>query len=573
MDTSGRPDMRHETTPGPTETVKTVRLVIRKNEVSENIERIFTRQISQRCPLTVIFTGEAPLTVELALEAGIGSEGFSITDQGPRTLRITGNDRLGLLYGVGKFLHTSGYSAAGLTPSAWRGVSIPKKPLRGIYLATHFHNYYHEAPIEEIKQYVEDISLWGVNTLAVWFDMHHFSGIDDPQAQAMLTRLKALLQTAKNLGLSTAITGPVNEGYNTTRTTALRADDSTTNHAGYHIDHGPRIYNLGPELCPNKPGAMDVLLKWYEEKFLAFKDIGLDYYIIWPYDNGGCTCPKCSVWGVNGLLTAAEPVAKTYRRFFPNGKIILSTWYFDRWGTGEWEGITKKFNGKRPDWVDYILADNYGGVFPEYPLVHGSPGGLPMINFPEISMYLHSPWGGYGANPAPAYLQSLWNKTKDKLSGGFPYSEGIYEDINKAICAQFYWNPDRSAVEILREYIAFNFSPAVVDPVGRAIAILEKNIERQREDKDGVTRFVMKNTAGAEEAFRLISQADAQLPDQERKSWRWRVVYLRALIDAELAGRKFRVSDRCEAAFRELERLYHSERGYDTIRPPVNIMR
>lgn len=25
--------------------------------------------------------------------------------------------------------------------------------------------------------------------------------------------------------------------------------------------------------------------------------------------------------------------------------------------------------------------------------------------------------------------------------GGFPYSEGIYEDLNKAIIAGFYWNP------------------------------------------------------------------------------------------------------------------------------------
>ena len=176
-------------------------------------------------------------------------------------------------------------------PSAWRGISIPKKPVRGIYFATHFHNYYHEAPIEEVKQYVEDLSLWGVNTVSVWYDMHHFNGIDDPQAQAMLARLRALLQTAKDLGLHTCTMAVANEGY-ANSPPALRADDGTINHAGYHTRHGTRIYNLGPELCPNKAGAMDLILKWNEEKFRAFKDVGLDYYVIWPYDNGGCTCSK-----------------------------------------------------------------------------------------------------------------------------------------------------------------------------------------------------------------------------------------------------------------------------------------
>ncbi|NLX04343.1 MAG: hypothetical protein GXY33_04280 [Phycisphaerae bacterium] len=560
------------TSSGPFETIKAVRLVLLpdRNEPAENVAAVFTRQLGRRCPAVAVTSGEAPITVELAIEPGIGRQGFRISDRGLRTIRIAGNDRLGLLYGVGKFLRTCGYREDGLVLSPWRGASVPQKTVRGIYFATHFHNYYHEAPIEEVRQYVEDLSLWGVNVLLVWFDMHHFDSIDDPKAQAMLTRLRALFQTAKDLGLATAMGTPVNEAY-ATSPADLRADSGTVNHNGYYADHGPRIYNLGPELCPNKPGAMDLLLKWNEEKLRVFQETGLDYYMLWPYDSGGCTCEQCKVWGANGFLKAGEPIARLYRRFFPDGKVILSTWYFDRWGIGEWEGITAEFNRQRPDWIDYILADNYGGKFPPYPLAHGSPGGLPMINFPEISMYLHEPWGGYGANPAPAYLQSLWDVTKDKLSGGFPYSEGIYEDINKAICAQLYWDPDRPAHETVREYIAFNFSPAAVDPVSRAIAILEKNIERRRHDADGVTRIVMTSIAGADEAWRLIAETDAQLPDPVRQSWRWRVLYLRALIDAELARCEFRVSDRCEAAFRELERIYHAQHALDMVRPPAHI--
>lgn len=77
----------------------------------------------------------------------------------------------------------------------------------------------------------------------------------------------------------------------------------------------------------------------------------------------------------------AEPVARAYRRAFRNGKVILSTWYFDRWAVGEWDGITAKFKAKKPDWVDYILADNFED-YPRYPLDKGVPGSLPLLNFP-----------------------------------------------------------------------------------------------------------------------------------------------------------------------------------------------
>ena len=267
----------------------------------------------------------------------------------------------------------------------------------------------------------------------------------------------------------------------------------------------------------------------------------------------------------------AELESRAYRRAFPKGKVILSTWYFDSWIDGEWKGITDKFNANHPDWLDYIMTDDYGGKFPEYPLIHGTPGGLPMISFPEISMYVHSPWGGYGANPLPKYLQSLWDVTKGKLSGGFPYSEGIYEDINKVMCAQIWWDPKKPTTDTVREYIAFWFSPDVVDDVSRAIAIMEPNLERSREDKDGVTRFILTHTDGADDAYRLVTKADGKLPEAVRKSWRWRIIYLRALIDSELVKHDFRVSAKCADAFNELTAIYHTENSHPAIGAPRNI--
>ena len=118
--------------------VKSVRLVPPKQagQVVENIGQVLARQIQQRCDAKVVKDGEAPLTVELAVAPGIGSEGYRIEDRQGGGVRIVGNDERGVLYGAGKFLRSSRYDKGGFTPGGWRGTSAPQKPVRGIYFAT-----------------------------------------------------------------------------------------------------------------------------------------------------------------------------------------------------------------------------------------------------------------------------------------------------------------------------------------------------------------------------------------------------------------------------------------------------
>ena len=61
--------------------------------------------------------------VELAIEPGIGAEGFKIADGTGGTVRIIGNDDRGLLYGVGKFCTPPLTAARGSRPA--RGAESP----------------------------------------------------------------------------------------------------------------------------------------------------------------------------------------------------------------------------------------------------------------------------------------------------------------------------------------------------------------------------------------------------------------------------------------------------------------
>jgi hypothetical protein len=76
-----------------------------------------------------------------------------------------------------------------------------------MYIATHFHNFYHVTPLDEVDRVIEELALWGGNMLQVWFDMHHFKSLQDPAAQKHVERLKHFAETAHGVGIVPAIVG------------------------------------------------------------------------------------------------------------------------------------------------------------------------------------------------------------------------------------------------------------------------------------------------------------------------------------------------------------------------------
>jgi hypothetical protein len=269
-------------------------------------------------------------------------------------------------------------------------------------------------------------------------------------------------------------------------------------------------------------------------------------------------------------------VAQVARRALPGVKTVLATWDFDAyWNTGEtpvppgepgeWEALDRACR-EGLDWADLILADGRDGSFPPYPLQHGVPGGRPLVGFPEISMYGGGPWGGFGANPFPALIQRLWDQGKPVLAGGWPYSEGIFEDLNKVVCAQLYWDPDRPAAEIVREYAAYEYGPAAAAAVAAAVEILERTLPRRR-DTEG--RWLPVHPEGAAEAAALLEAAEGKLDARARQSWRWRILALRGLVDDELVKNGGAVSERAETALEELTAIYHAEQACAWVAPPT----
>ena len=255
-------------------------------------------------------------------------------------------------------------------------------------------------------------------------------------------------------------------------------------------------------------------------------------------------------------MKIAREFFRLAREWYPACRRVLGTWCFDvlEESDGEYAGLAQIL-AEDDGWVDYLMADSHED-FPPYLLEQGAPGGF-RAEFCRNQHVGTFPLGGSGANPLPARFQRLWQQAAHLLAGGFPYSEGNFEDINKVICSQFYWDKAAQAAETVRAYIAYEFSPAVVEPVAEAIELLERTYPhegRQRED--------------VERAYTLLTTPDTLLPPRARACWRWRILFLRAVIDYELINNANQPTDRCDEAYEELLQIFHLEHGWFCVAPP-----
>ncbi len=429
-------------------------------------------------------------------------------------IRIRGNGKTGLLYGIGRFLHQSRYGEEGFLPSSFSGVSTPDSPFRGIYFANHFFNWYHVAPEAELKIYLEDLALWGYNLLVLVFPIINLYSWEDPEADKAFERISLLFRLAKSLGMRTSIGIVPNQDFKNPRPEFA---------ATPNMDELGRRGNNGNNLCPSIPGAEEYLLGIAKEAAVRLGECGLDDLILWPYDEGGCGCEACSPWGANGFFKLSKKLAALFRAKISGLRIFLSTWAFDTPYCGEWEGLYRYLENDY-EWIDYIVADAHGD-YPRYPLEHPLPHALPLINFPEISMWGLFPWGGFGANPFPARLERLWNQVKSVVKGGYPYSEGIYDDINKIVVSGFYWDSDATATQTLADYISYEFGTNLIDQATELVCLIEKNhvlfAEQGKVEHEAWER-----------AWALAQDIDRNMQPARKQAWRWRILYLRARLDA-----------------------------------------
>ena len=443
--------------------------------------RVASRQITTKSNATVHTDAPtASIHLVLSIDPSLGPESFAIADApaGQTGAAVVGGDSRGVYYGLGRLLRNSTFGAS-FTPGSWRGRSAPALPngFRAMYLATHLENFYQAAPLAKVQEYVEDLALWGANTMALVMPWEEFSSFDDPAMVRQINMTTTLFKAAKQTGLGVGLVAAANQGFSSRPERIKACYPLPGNHFGEFNAHMPQVSTV-------KEGGVAYLLANFRELFQQYKtnEVDLDFFISWPYDEGGSACTGADgysewPWGARGFPNITHQLSVLGKQLFPNMRTVVSTWGFDRpAAVGEFAGLDQYIRS-HPGAFDFTMADS-NTEFPSWPIeAHHGPGDLPLLNFPEISMWGRTPWGGFGANPLPERFQQLWRPIEKLVSGGMPYSEGIFEDLNQAICFQHYWNASTTANQTVAEYIGFEFSgrPEVITTVSEAITLLEAN--------------------------------------------------------------------------------------------------
>jgi len=301
---------------------------------------------------------------------------------------------------------------------------------RELYCPAHFGNSYEVMWPREMRQVLSEAIHWGFNTYGDWFDFADLKAPwDNPRdayllPQALWERKLTNWRTAADLGYASDLVITPNHVFLNQLDDALLADTSQK-----------RFF--GQLLCPSKPKAREIILDNYRAIFrdLLEHDICLDSISGGPFDYGGCACADCDPWIVTFGKLFAE-IHDLAKRFFPKIAARLVGW----WWTREEHGIFKQ-------WADSAEPGRFSSLAAHIPYGEITPD--PLSPLPEgcaRHAFVHI---GYGDKAKPRDVYGAWgpavapiriSKTVSELSatgyeGFMAYSEGVFDDINKALLA------------------------------------------------------------------------------------------------------------------------------------------
>jgi len=458
-----------------------------------------------------------PLLVEyrrlLDLPAPAGPEGYTLVSRAESRgalIVIDGADAHGVLYGMGRLLHLLRFEADTLALPVLQEQQTPVIGNRGIYFASHFNNYYENAPLDALDHYIEELALWGCNVLMYWFDMNWFPyGFWEDPASAgmkMAARLRHLAATAHACGMRVASGGVANEAFRDHASAELRADNRARRGGFYES-----------QVCPSQPGGMAMIL---EDRRRALELQGpIDIFTYWPYDQGGCGCEACSDaehrWG-HTFLAIGPQIVQVVKELNPDVHVNVATWLMDDVERAQVYALCRE----GADWFDGVMTETQ----------HAGEEALAARYsrwvFPEISMidcYFTS-YGLNGANPLPVHFADEARRMALAGCGTALYSEGIYEDINKVVWMNVLWDPTRTARDIVEEYCGYYFGDQTRGEMSELMMELETTW--------GAAKLAK---TPSETTERILARLNAIAPRLPAPAWcrdRWQMLRDRAELDA-----------------------------------------
>lgn len=316
--------------------------------------------------------------------------------------------------------------------------------IRELYAPSHFGNSYEVALDREMAGILSEARHWGFNRFSDWFDaidlndVYKRDGKAYDMPEAMWDRKFSNFSIASKLGFDLSLAITPNHVF---------SDQVSPSNAAQKSD---RIF--GQLVCPSKPGATETVLSNYRNLFDDFKRRGLKLKSLMacPYDYGGCLCEECSPWIV-AFGKLYKQIASLAKESFGDMEINLIGWW---WSEDDHRDFTEWADKEAPGLFDSMSFHLPYGETAYKP--HPTPAGARERAFVHIGYGEKGHpdvYGKFGPCIAPARIEATVKHLMDRKAEGFcAYSEGVYDDINKALLAGLSSGRFSSAREVLEEY-------------------------------------------------------------------------------------------------------------------------
>ena len=308
--------------------------------------------------------------------------------------------------------------------------STNAKPLFDVcelYAPGHFGNSYEVLGHNEMRSVLAEAAAWGFNRYGDWFDMDDCrdpfaSGHHQWLGDALWDCKKIHYGSAQVLGLSTRSV------FDAEPRLRRSVPAGPSGHPGR-----PRVRAV--DLSVESEGP-EIILKNCDRLFadLARAGVRLTSLNAGPYDFGGCRCKQCDPW----ILTFAKLTHEIHviaSKHHPQIKMDMIGWW---WSAEEHRLFAEWADRQAPGWIGHMyLHLPYGATrIAEVPLPKGCRrGAFVHISYAEQA----SPRDMYGHLGPIVAAERLQQTVKDLkaqgVTGIMAYSEGVFEDVNKAILA------------------------------------------------------------------------------------------------------------------------------------------
>ena len=354
----------------------------------------------------------------------------------------------------GTIAAASAYAASNLLSRAF-GAPTPSAepktfPIREIYCPAHFGNSYEAMWPREMKAYLAELKWWGFNRYSDWItttDVRnpYVSDATWDLATEQLDRKKKSFLAAQELGLGLNLILTANHVY----VDQLRPEIAATKSS--------KIF--GQLVCPSNPAGRKVILENAEAWFRSLAEPGLQFsaWTAFAYDYGGCDCAKCKPW----ILTFARLTREIHEialKYHPK----IEPWYCSWWWTPEEHAMINDWAAKEaPDWLKAItLHLEYDQTrFKEVPVPEGCRK-IAFVHSGYADTKKHTDiYAKCGPVVAPRRIpQTLQDIAVQGADGFQAYSEGIFDDTNKALLAGISSGKFKSSQAVLNAYAARYFA-------------------------------------------------------------------------------------------------------------------